>query len=125
MTGIRAPEEASQMLLKTRSADSSPCPQSRTPDEELLMRLTCSTRSKGRDSWVAERPEIDRIGSLRSCHTCGTKIAGTKTGHFVPDHQPQSSLIRDRDPKILYLHCVSWSNKQGFELFNFITERKK
>ncbi|RMZ60049.1 hypothetical protein D1632_10685 [Chryseobacterium nematophagum] len=39
-----------------------------------------------------EREEVNRQGYEGGCHTCGTKIPGTKTGNFIPDHQPANAL---------------------------------
>jgi len=64
--------------------------------------------------WEDEEIEaIDRIGRTTGCHTCGTTDPGTKSGHFVPDHQPPSQLNFDNQPQRLYPHCIHCSRKQG------------
>ncbi|MFN5529112.1 MAG: hypothetical protein ACK5F7_00915, partial [Planctomycetaceae bacterium] len=62
---------------------------------------------------AAERAAVDAIGYKTGCHTCGTKSPGTKTGHFVPDHQPPTKINDANLPQKLYPHCLSCSKKQG------------
>jgi RHS repeat-associated protein len=45
-------------------------------------------RGPGRDFTRDERDRINDIGRETGCHTCGTTDPGTKSGDFVPDHQP-------------------------------------
>ena len=59
------------------------------------------------------REQIDRIGYSSGCHSCGTKDPGTKSHHFIPDHQPPSALRRPGQPQKLYPHCLSCSRSQG------------
>jgi hypothetical protein len=72
-----------------------------------------AARSAARDFTAAERAEINRIGSETGCHTCGTTNPGTKSGNFIPDHQPPSSLNLDGLPQRLYPHCLQCSRIQG------------
>jgi RHS repeat-associated protein len=73
-------------------------------------------RGPGRE-WTAEEQEtIDQIGQQTGCHTCGTTDPGTKSGHFIPDHQPPSALNPDGDPQRLYPQCLSCSRVQGGEV---------
>ncbi|MEO0810408.1 MAG: hypothetical protein AAFW82_07200, partial [Pseudomonadota bacterium] len=44
----------------------------------------------------AERKAINDIGNKHGCHSCGTKKAGTKTGNWIPDHQPPRNNNPDR-----------------------------
>ncbi len=65
-------------------------------------------------AWTAEEvTAIDQIGMETGCHTCGTTNPGTKSGHFVPDHQPPSSLNFENKPQRLYPQCINCSRKQG------------
>jgi RHS repeat-associated protein len=73
-------------------------------------------RGPGRDFTVEEQQEIDRIGRETGCHTCGTKVPGTKSEHFIPDHQPPSALNPDGTPQQLYPHCLACSRCQGGEV---------
>ena len=59
------------------------------------------------------RSEIDEIGYRTGCHTCGTTTPGTRTGHFVPDHQPVTSLNTTNAPQRLYPQCINCSREQG------------
>jgi RHS repeat-associated protein len=73
-------------------------------------------RSAARDFTDAERSEIDEIGSATGCHTCGETTPGTKSGHFVPDHQPPTALNKAGNPQRLYPQCLSCSQKQGLAI---------
>jgi hypothetical protein len=78
-------------------------------------------RGPGRDFTAEEHAAIDRIGNETGCHTCGTTNPGTKSGHFVPDHQPANALNVDGSPQRLYPQCINCSRAQGGE----ITEMKR
>ncbi|MCV9962076.1 hypothetical protein OIU34_09205 [Pararhizobium sp. BT-229] len=58
----------------------------------------------------AEQSEIDRIGRAYGCHWCGTKTSGTKSNHFIGDHQVPKSVGK---PTRIYPHCWSCSQSQG------------
>jgi len=75
-----------------------------------------AARSAARDFTAAERAEINRIGSETGCHTCGTTNPGTKSGNFVPDHQPPSALNPSAGHQRLYPHCINCSREQGLEI---------
>jgi RHS repeat-associated protein len=75
-----------------------------------------TARSSARNFSTAERAEINRIGSTTGCHTCGTTNPGTRTGNFVPDHQPANALNTSGGPQRLYPQCISCSREQGLEL---------
>jgi hypothetical protein len=75
-----------------------------------------AARSAGRNFTTAERAEINRIGSQTGCHTCGTTNPGTKSGNFVPDHQPASALNVSGGPQRLYPQCINCSREQGLEI---------
>lgn len=62
---------------------------------------------------AAERASINQIGKSTGCHTCGTTTPGTKSGNFVPDHQPVSSLNANNGPQRLYPQCINCSREQG------------
>ncbi|MCL6507180.1 MAG: hypothetical protein K6T59_09155 [Bryobacteraceae bacterium] len=64
----------------------------------------------------AEHAAINRIGQTTGCHTCGTTNPGTKTGNFVPDHQPPSALNTNNAPQQLYPHCINCSRDQGLAI---------
>lgn len=75
-----------------------------------------AARSAARDFTNAERAQINKIGSETGCHSCGTTSPRTKTGNFVPDHQPPSSLNSSGSPQRLYPQCLSCSRQQGLEI---------
>jgi hypothetical protein len=70
-------------------------------------------RGKGRNFTTTERAKINEIGGTTGCHTCGVKTPGTKSGNFVPDHQPPSGLVPDGTPQNLYPQCSNCSVRQG------------
>jgi hypothetical protein len=72
-------------------------------------------RGPDRDFTRAERDAINGIGAKSGCHTCGAKQPGTKSGDFVPDHQPPSKL-EPGAPQQLYPHCKDCSSLQGGEV---------
>lgn len=73
-------------------------------------------RGPERDFTEAERIAIDMIGYSTGCHTCGTRDPGTRSGHFIPDHQPPSALNVNDEPQRLYPHCITCSRRQGGEV---------
>ena len=75
-----------------------------------------SARSTSQRFTVAERAEINRIGKTTGCHTCGTTNPGTKSGNFVPDHQPPSALAQEGTPQQLYPQCINCSREQGLAI---------
>ncbi|WP_139131254.1 RHS repeat-associated core domain-containing protein, partial [Pseudomonas sp. ENNP23] len=70
-------------------------------------------RGPDRDFTPDERDRINEIGADTGCHTCGATEPGTKSGNFVPDHQPPSSLNPEGNPQELYPHCLHCSRVQG------------
>ena len=81
-------------------------------------------RSSAQEFTDNERAAVDAIGSKTGCHTCGTKNPGTKTGHFVPDHQPPTRLNADNRPQRLYPQCVHCSREQGLPIARGLRENK-
>lgn len=70
-------------------------------------------RGPGRDFTPGERGQVNDIGNATGCHTCGANSPGTKSGNWVPDHQPPSSLNPSGQPQRLYPHCLNCSRTQG------------
>lgn len=93
------------------------------PENELEQTNLCEPGPYATSSILAGGPEqtftederiaIDTIGYTSGCHSCGTLDPGTKGGHFVPDHQPPTSLCEDDQPQELYPQCLGCSNQQG------------
>jgi hypothetical protein len=95
----------------------------------LLVHNSCKTLKPGphadesipargpqRDFTPTERGDINRIGKDTGCHTCGSTDPGTKSGNFIPDHQPANQLNPTGGPQRLYPHCLSCSRIQGGEV---------
>ena len=70
-------------------------------------------RGPQRDFSARERAQVNEIGGDTGCHTCGTTKPGTKSGNFVPDHQPPNKLNTTGNPQELYPQCVTCSKSQG------------
>jgi RHS repeat-associated protein len=68
-----------------------------------------AARGPGRSFTTAERAQVDQVGATSGCHTCGTTNPGTKSGHFVPDHQPPNALNPSGGPQQLYPQCSTCS----------------
>jgi RHS repeat-associated protein len=73
--------------------------------------IPAPSKSKVFDQSV--RQPINKFGRENGCHSCGSKEPGTKSGNFVPDHQPPSALVPDGTPQRLYPHCLTCSSEQG------------
>jgi len=73
-------------------------------------------RSTSQRFTAAERTEMNRIGETTGCHTCGTTNPGTRSGNFVPDHQPPSALAPEGTPQQLYPQCINCSREQGLAI---------
>jgi hypothetical protein len=71
-----------------------------------------------------KRDAMDTIGYAYGCHSCGTKDPGTKSGQFIPDHQPPTKYCTINQSQSLYLHCLSCSRKQGGLLHNYMICKK-
>ena len=66
-----------------------------------------------------ERDAINKIGTETGCHTCGIKNPGTKSGNFVPDHQPPTAIRQPGESQDLFPHCIGCSRTQGGEVRRF------
>lgn len=40
----------------------------------------------------AQRREVDALGAVFGCHTCGTRTPGTRSGRWIFDHQTPSAM---------------------------------
>lgn len=49
-------------------------------------------RGAERNFYAAERRDMNSIGSIFGCHTCGTTVPGTTSRNFILDHQIPSAL---------------------------------
>ena len=73
-------------------------------------------RGPQRDFTPGERGQVNDIGNTTGCHTCGATDPGTKSGNFVPDHQPPSAVNTNNAPQRLYPQCLNCSRQQGGEV---------
>jgi RHS repeat-associated protein len=80
-------------------------------------------RGPGTDFTAEEREEINRIGRTTGCHMCGATDPGTKSGNFIPDHQPPSKLNDQGADQRLYPHCLRCSLRQGGEVRETLRQR--
>jgi len=79
-------------------------------------RRSIPARGPARNFTQAERDAINQIGETDGCHTCGATNPGTKSGNFLPDHQPANQLNPSGGPQQLYPHCINCSRVQGGEV---------
>ena len=61
----------------------------------------------------SEQREIDTIGALFGCHTCGSTEPGTRNGRFIGDHQIPSALNATGRSQRIFPHCWLCSLRQG------------
>ena len=73
-------------------------------------------RGPQRSFTVSERNAINEIGLKSGCQTCGTTNPGTRSGNFIPDHQPPSALNLTNGLQRLFPHCNSCSHRQAGEV---------
>ena len=69
--------------------------------------------SAGRSFSTQTRNQINNIGNEFGCHTCGADSPGTKSGNWIPDHQPPTALNPQGNPQKLFPHCSTCSHSQG------------
>ena len=70
-------------------------------------------RGASRSFTKQERSQINEAGKTGGCHTCGTKNPGTKSGNFIPDHQPPNALNKGGGSQRLFPHCKECSQSQA------------
>jgi len=71
----------------------------------------------------ADARQFEMRGTV--CHTCGTSIAGTKSGKMTRDHQPPTALIESGGPQRLYPQCASCMRQQGQQVRRIVAGKKK
>ena len=111
--GIQIPEETIRGLTQTNQSEGDG-PKTLAPGEHAGDSIPA--RGPGRDFTPGERERINEIGGETGCHTCGSTDPGTKSGNFVPDHQPPSATNTTGQPQRLYPQCLSCSRTQGGEV---------
>jgi len=70
-------------------------------------------RSSSQTFAASERSQVNAFGEESGCHTCGAPSPGTKSGNWVLDHQPVTSLAAPGAPQRLYPQCLGCSKNQG------------
>lgn len=70
-------------------------------------------RGPGRSYRKYERNGTNRLGAKYGCHDCGTFDPGTKSGNYIPDHQPPNLVNVPGGAQRLYPHCKLCSARQG------------
>ena len=75
-----------------------------------------AARSASQTFTAAERAAVNRIGAKTGCHTCGRMTPGTRSGNWVPDHQPVSALNHGNATQRLYPQCIKCSRAQGGQI---------
>lgn len=76
-------------------------------------RESIPARSENRDFTDAERAEINRLGAIYGCHTCGTRDPGSSSGNFILDHQRATRLNEPGELQRIFPHCATCSARQG------------
>jgi hypothetical protein len=79
-----------------------------------------SVPASGPTASEAEQLQINEIGRLRGCHTCGTRNPGTANEDWIGDHQLPTKLNPPLKPQRLYPHCAKCSFRQGGEVTQFL-----
>jgi hypothetical protein len=55
------------------------------------------------------RTLINEAGNEYGCHSCGATEAGTKSGNWIPDHQPPTTLVSPGTPQTAWPQCLACS----------------
>jgi RHS repeat-associated protein len=67
----------------------------------------------GRPATAAQQRLINDIGREFGCHTCGSRVPGTKSGNFILDHQPPTMMLFPGVPQRGYPQCLHCSSILG------------
>ena len=63
------------------------------------------------------------LNEIGQCHSCGATSAGTRSGNFVGDHQPPTSIAAPGQAQRLYPQCLLCSRNQGLYLAKILKSR--
>ncbi|RDJ20036.1 hypothetical protein DWF00_14625 [Bosea caraganae] len=69
-------------------------------------------RGPGRTN-AEEQRDVNRMGYIFGCHTCGATTPGTQSGNYIGDHQRPNALSPPGQQQWLVPHCLSCSRSQG------------
>ncbi|NJP35694.1 hypothetical protein HCJ94_27960 [Micromonospora sp. HSS6-12] len=59
------------------------------------------------------RDLVDEAGNAYGCHVCGATTSGTRSGGWIPDHQPATAAVAPGTPQTAYPHCLPCARQQG------------
>jgi RHS repeat-associated protein len=65
---------------------------------------------------AAQQRKINEMGDTHGCSTCPAKTPGTKSGNWVGDHQPPTSVNPPGNPQTYRPQCLGCSLRQGGQL---------
>ena len=65
---------------------------------------------------AAQQRQINEMGETHGCSTCPAKTPGTKSGDWVGDHQPSTSVKPPGNPQTYRPQCLTCSRRQGGQL---------
>ncbi len=65
---------------------------------------------------AAQQRQINEMGEAHGCSTCPAKTPGTKSGDWVGDHQPSTSVNPPGNPQTYRPQCLTCSLRQGGQL---------
>jgi len=65
---------------------------------------------------AAQQRSINEMGEAHGCSTCPAKTPGTKSGNWVGDHQPSTSVNPPGNPQTYRPQCLPCSLSQGGQL---------
>ncbi|MGW8436126.1 RHS repeat-associated core domain-containing protein [Nocardiopsis sp. NPDC055879] len=68
------------------------------------------------------RDLVNESGNRWGCHTCGARTSGLKSGNWVPDHMPPTSLVSPGTPQTAFPHCGTCYRRQGNAVRNLLKE---
>ena len=85
----------------------------------LFARESIPARGPERDFFVSERLQVNEMGRIYGCHTCGTVSPGTISGNHVPDHQYPTALNPFGRAQRLYPQCLTCMRRQGLWIGNY------
>lgn len=67
----------------------------------------------GKGITPGEQKAIDELGGKNGCMTCGATTPGTKSGKWVGNHVPPTSVAMPGEEQQAGPHCLQCSRKQG------------
>ena len=85
----------------------------------LFARESIPARGPERNFNLGERKQVNEIGSIFGCHTCGTFNSGIRSGNYFCDHQIPSALNQSGQSQRLFPQCMSCSGRQGNWIRNY------